>query len=315
MAQGFLISVDLADLDSQGLDIKTVSYLNRAFTTVNSNTVAAALALLQREFKSGFLCIDVTAVDSLADILNLLDHGAAKVFVTFKQWTQLVEGKLFEDLGRLVLSLDRSPDEEDVVESLAKVKQDLTGIGNVNIGVHFNNIASLKPADNVPVFPDQKEPFPRYISMKNQTWEGYEQAFKHGYIPIIPACSLTTSSKASPNLVPVELLVITAITTDRLDELYPTVVVNEHGQCLGLVYSNAASIKASLQYGKGVYKSRKRQGLWIKGETSGDTQELVSITWDCDGDALRFTVRQRGGGEYRHQQRRHYTDRKEGFVI
>jgi phosphoribosyl-ATP pyrophosphohydrolase len=44
-----------------------------------------------------------------------------------------------------------------------------------------------------------------------------------------------------------------------------------------------------------VYHSRRR-GVWIKGETSGDTQELLRIDLDCDRDALRFVVRQRGDG-------------------
>src|SRR5256712_5035602 len=39
-----------------------------------------------------------------------------------------------------------------------------------------------------------------------------------------------------------------------------------------------------------------RQALWEKGATSGNTQELVRVDLDCDRDALRFTVRQRGAG-------------------
>jgi phosphoribosyl-ATP pyrophosphohydrolase len=45
----------------------------------------------------------------------------------------------------------------------------------------------------------------------------------------------------------------------------------------------------------GAYHSRNR-GLWIKGESSGDTQELLAIDLDCDRDTIRFTVRQRGAG-------------------
>src|SRR5256712_9364820 len=46
-----------------------------------------------------------------------------------------------------------------------------------------------------------------------------------------------------------------------------------------------------------------RQALWEKGATSGNTQELVRVDLDCDRDALRFTVRQRGAG-FCHLQRR-----------
>ena len=84
--------------------------------------------------------------------------------------------------------------------------------------------------------------------------------------------------------------------SDRPDGLYPTVVTDERGVTLGLVYSSDESVAEALRTQRGVYHSRSRGGLWVKGETSGDTQELLSITTDCDRDALRFTVRQAGGG-------------------
>jgi phosphoribosyl-ATP pyrophosphohydrolase len=83
--------------------------------------------------------------------------------------------------------------------------------------------------------------------------------------------------------------------SDRPDQLWPTVVADERGVALGLCYSNLESLKAALERGVGVYHSRAR-GLWIKGETSGATQELLRVTVDCDRDCLRFTVRQAGSG-------------------
>jgi len=84
--------------------------------------------------------------------------------------------------------------------------------------------------------------------------------------------------------------------TDRPDGLWPAVVCDEHGVALGLVYSNAASLGAAIDERRGIYWSRSRGELWRKGETSGATQELLRIEADCDRDALRFTVRQAGGG-------------------
>ena len=84
--------------------------------------------------------------------------------------------------------------------------------------------------------------------------------------------------------------------SDRADGLWPTVVVDELGVALGLVYSSAASVREAVRSMRGVYHSRSRGGLWIKGDTSGDVQELLGIRPDCDRDALRFTVRQRGRG-------------------
>ncbi len=85
------------------------------------------------------------------------------------------------------------------------------------------------------------------------------------------------------------------LTSDREDGLWPTVVVDERGVALGLTYSDLESVREAIERGLGVYRSRKR-GLWVKGASSGDTQELVRIDADCDRDALRFTVRQSGSG-------------------
>ncbi len=83
--------------------------------------------------------------------------------------------------------------------------------------------------------------------------------------------------------------------SDRPDGLWPTVVVDEHGEALGLAWSDGDSVRAAVETRRGTYRSRSR-GLWVKGETSGATQELLRIDLDCDRDALRFTVRQRGAG-------------------
>lgn len=79
------------------------------------------------------------------------------------------------------------------------------------------------------------------------------------------------------------------------DGPWPTVVCDEAGRALGLVHSDRESVERALATGRGVYHSRRR-GLWVKGESSGDTQDLLRIDLDCDRDALRFTVRQRGRG-------------------
>ncbi len=82
--------------------------------------------------------------------------------------------------------------------------------------------------------------------------------------------------------------------SDRDDGLVPTVVTDEHGTALGLVYSDHESVADAVRHRRGSYHSRSRGGLWIKGESSGHTQELLSVGLDCDSDALCFRVRQRG---------------------
>lgn len=85
------------------------------------------------------------------------------------------------------------------------------------------------------------------------------------------------------------------LVSDRSDGLWPTVIVDELGVALGLAYSNAESLREAVRSLRGVYHSRQR-GLWVKGESSGNTQELLRVDLDCDRDALRFTVRQSGKG-------------------
>lgn len=92
------------------------------------------------------------------------------------------------------------------------------------------------------------------------------------------------------------------LVSDRPDGLWPTVVADEQGVALGLAWSNLASLREAVQTRAGVYHSRNR-GLWVKGDTSGARQELLSIDLDCDRDCLRFTVRQHGAGFCHHETR------------
>ncbi len=79
-------------------------------------------------------------------------------------------------------------------------------------------------------------------------------------------------------------------------DVWPTVVCDELGQALGLAWSTKESLALAVAERRGIYWSRSRRAPWVKGETSGNTQELVRVDLDCDRDALRFTVRQRGAG-------------------
>jgi len=79
-------------------------------------------------------------------------------------------------------------------------------------------------------------------------------------------------------------------------DVWPTVVCDEAGHTLGLVWSTRESLARAVAERRGIYWSRSRQSLWVKGETSGNSQQLVRVDLDCDRDALRFTVRQTGVG-------------------
>ena len=83
----------------------------------------------------------------------------------------------------------------------------------------------------------------------------------------------------------------------KFDErgLIPAIVVDtESKQVLTLAYMNAESLRISMEEGSTCFYSRSRRCLWRKGETSGNTQQIVSITADCDCDALVVEVRKAG---------------------
>ena len=83
----------------------------------------------------------------------------------------------------------------------------------------------------------------------------------------------------------------------KFDEqgLIPAVVVDaESKKVLTLAYMNRESLQISMEKGLTCFYSRSRQELWLKGETSGNYQHIVSITADCDRDALTVLVRKDG---------------------
>ena len=83
----------------------------------------------------------------------------------------------------------------------------------------------------------------------------------------------------------------------RFDEkgLIPAIVVDDDtGALLTLAYMNRESLAISMEKGLSCFWSRSRQELWLKGETSGNYQHIVSITADCDYDALEVRVKKDG---------------------
>lgn len=83
------------------------------------------------------------------------------------------------------------------------------------------------------------------------------------------------------------------LNTLKFDEkgLIPAVVVDALSKkVLTVAYMNRESLEISMKEGKTCFWSRSRQELWRKGETSGNYQHIVSVTADCDRDALTVEV-------------------------
>jgi phosphoribosyl-AMP cyclohydrolase len=69
---------------------------------------------------------------------------------------------------------------------------------------------------------------------------------------------------------------------------------HDTGEVLMMAWMNAEALAEPLATGRACYFSRSRGGLWRKGETSGQTQRLVEMRLDCDGDTVLLRVDQTG---------------------
>jgi len=77
--------------------------------------------------------------------------------------------------------------------------------------------------------------------------------------------------------------------------LIPAIVQDaDTGEVLMMAYMNRQSLTASIRTGKTHFWSRSRQKLWMKGETSGHSQDIQAIFVDCDMDTILIRARQHG---------------------
>jgi len=77
--------------------------------------------------------------------------------------------------------------------------------------------------------------------------------------------------------------------------LIPAIIVDaDNGQVLMMAWMNAESLKKTVETARTHFWSRSRQAFWMKGESSGHTQEVRTIGIDCDMDTLLIEVVQRG---------------------
>lgn len=79
------------------------------------------------------------------------------------------------------------------------------------------------------------------------------------------------------------------------DQLLPAIVQDaDSKEVLMLAWVNQEALEKTLVSKKATFWSRSRNQLWVKGETSGNTQEIVQIKFDCDSDAFLFLVHSHG---------------------
>ena len=83
---------------------------------------------------------------------------------------------------------------------------------------------------------------------------------------------------------------------DKLEGLVPVVVQDySSGEVLMLAFMNRKAWEETLKTRRATYWSRSRNQLWVKGETSGNYQEVKEVLVDCDEDTILLKVLQKGG--------------------
>jgi len=274
----FLVSVNVPPGlggEKEGLSREEVSCLGCVFFEVVPPVVEKILRFLGRhntEFQPFF---DVTRLDSRDDIVSLLDAGARKVFVRPERLSEFAEfGARVAPVvnGNAASQLAAATEHGLLVSGFDQTAADAAQF------VEEAKTKKITPFFVKPVPGADLEEFLRLAAAANA-------------IPILPSTGLSSTPQTGKLAVP--KILAANWKSDRADGLIPTVVVDEHDTALGLVYSSEESVGEAIKTQTGVYQSRKR-GLWYKGASSGDTQELIRISMDCDNDAFKFVVRQKG---------------------
>lgn len=272
------IDLSLSSSAAQILAAPNLAYAGALFAVVTPQTYDAALQLLKETVGRYNISLDVSSLLSIQDVVDLLDAGAAKVFVSSPSLSEL----------QTVPNLNSARIVYCPTVSAGEAENQLEGTG---YGLYLREVVSASAVGNILRALGKSRP-PVFVSKQNISEDEALELCRQDAVPIIPAERLTVDRVGPIN---VASLLLAKIKSDRPDGLITTLVTDERGVALGLVYSNAESVAESLRSGRGVYWSRKR-GLWRKGDTSGDFQELVRIDLDCDHDCLRFVVRQMGNG-------------------
>ena len=90
---------------------------------------------------------------------------------------------------------------------------------------------------------------------------------------------------------------------------------HDSGEVLMFAWMNRAALEQTLATGQVCYWSRSRGALWRKGETSGQTQRLVDLRLDCDGDAVLLLVDQHGVACHTGRRSCFYRAERDGALV
>lgn len=300
-----------------GVTEKSAYFGAAAFTLQSTDSQADAEALLSTSSTSADVYINASHVQASSDesaeaIFRLLDHGAAVVFLSAdesrrNQVNGLVSSFAEHAVGRVGVVVTSESLESEIEAATANIESTLglspdraaslastgalppvwiTGVAAETVRAWATSPAganTLQRRNVLVELPDSDSTPPTALEFA-----------KLGLSVVAPDSKIAIGD-AAPDEIDAAGIFLSRTSTDRPDGLITTVVTDERGLALGLVYSSPRSVREMLKTGTGVYESRKR-GLWHKGASSGDTQSLVRLVWDCDSDCLNVVVRQHGRG-------------------
>lgn len=87
------------------------------------------------------------------------------------------------------------------------------------------------------------------------------------------------------------------------------------GEVLMAAFMNEEAFRKTVETGKAHYYSRSRDSLWLKGETSGNTQDVREILVDCDKDAVLMKIKQKGGACHKGYRSCFFRTVKDGKLV
>ncbi|KAE8341138.1 hypothetical protein BDV24DRAFT_133013 [Aspergillus arachidicola] len=281
MATPFLVSFDPS---ANGLSLKQIAYFGRVL--IKASSVAQAEDFLRQNFRLLDVYVDATAISTTGDLVDILNAGAAKIFITLDQLTALSQEQSVPSSRVVVYTSSDSQ-----VDSFQKwVAEDSE---RKDAGLSTDSSAVKALVDKLGLNPEAQSLYRTYSGAVTE--ETLKDTLTQGAVSIVPAQALTLDRNQADGKIVAASLIAARAVADQSNGLYATTVTDERGTCLGLVYSSDESISEALRTGTGVYQSRKR-GLWYKGQSSGDVQELIRVGFDCDSDCLVFVVNQIGRG-------------------
>lgn len=285
MATPLLVSFDPSNPSDAGLALDQIAYFGRVLIKVSS--LAQAEQFLRANFRSLDVYVDATAIASSGDLVDILNAGAAKIFVTLEQLTALSQEQ--DVPSSRIVAYASSDSQINAFQSWRSEKPE-----RKEAGIATESAAVKALADQLGMNLEAQNLYRTYSGSVSE--ETLKDTLNHGAVSVVSADALTFDRSQAHDKIMAASLIAARAVADQSNGLYATTVTDERGTCLGLVWSSDESISEALRTGTGVYQSRKR-GLWYKGQSSGDVQELLRVGFDCDSDCLVFTVKQIGRGK------------------